>query len=166
MDLTCGMPSLRRHQGRMEMRILSRRDRQCRSPKPWLIKYSCLFRRRYCLVFLCLQIQWSASEVDGGFDSHILPPKSSPARIPRIGGHFIFFLKIPKNPIFIPPVTKRVRSRKTAANPVPVETLRAIVTARNARFPTENSDASMSESWQTPRVHFTRPKYTDIHRGV
>ncbi len=32
---------------------------------------------------LGLQIQWSASEVDGGFDSHILPPKSSPATLLR-----------------------------------------------------------------------------------
>ncbi len=34
--------------------------------------------------FLGLQIQWSASEVDGGFDSHILPPKSSSATVGEI----------------------------------------------------------------------------------
>ncbi len=31
--------------------------------------------------FLGLQIQWLASEVSGGFDSHILPPTSNPAMI-------------------------------------------------------------------------------------
>lgn len=30
--------------------------------------------------FLGLQIQWSALDVDGGFDSHMLPPNQAPQR--------------------------------------------------------------------------------------
>ncbi len=55
--------------------------------------------------FLGLQIQWPALDVGGGFDSHISPPKSSPVRLPSIGGHFILPSKYPKIPNFIPPVT-------------------------------------------------------------
>ncbi len=49
--------------------------------------------------FLGLQIQWSASEVDGGFDSHILPPKSSSATVGDVTlsikwreRHFMFYI--------------------------------------------------------------------------
>ncbi len=81
--------------------------------------------------FLGLQIQWSACDVDGGFDSHILPPTSSPARLPRIGGHFIFVLKIPKSPQFYParhhePSPREGGAERPRQIPVTLETLRAI----------------------------------------
>ncbi len=49
--------------------------------------------------FLGLQIQWSASEVDGGFDSHILPPTQDLQGF-RGSEAVLFCLQIPQKPQF------------------------------------------------------------------
>lgn len=72
--------------------------KQVSPPIPWKV----------LTVFLCFQIQWPAFEIGGGFDSHILPPKSRPVGLPRSGGHFIFYLTIQmamlqQRQVFAPP---------------------------------------------------------------
>ncbi len=76
----------------METKILQRRSKLGQSPKPLSIKHSSLFDGRYWRLFRCLQIQWSALDVDGGCDSLIFPPKPSRERFPRIGIRFFFAL--------------------------------------------------------------------------
>ena len=71
-----------RHQERVEIGVLQRRDRPFHCCRPLLIKHSSLSHGRECRALLCLQIQWSALSVGGGFDSHILPPKPISIKLP------------------------------------------------------------------------------------